>query len=150
MKIGLCWCGSRGHKNDFNRSIPFEVIRALGDVPGVQWQSLVIGDREDEATDAPWLERAGTKFPSFESTGLAMQEFDLVITVDTAVAHLAGALGVRAWVLVPIVPDFRWQLLRTDSPWYPTLRLYRQSIPGDWSHVVAEVIKALTELEVEA
>ena len=80
-------------------------------------------------------------------TAALLAELDLIITVDTSIAHLAGALGRPAWVLLPFAPDWRWQLVREDSPWYPTLRLFRQSRPGDWPSVIARV---RTELEALA
>ena len=86
-----------------------------------------------------------THFGTFADTAYAVNELDLVITVDTSVAHLAGALGIPAFVLLPFQPDYRWLLDRNDSPWYPTLRLYRQPAYGDWESVIHQIIKDLTQ-----
>jgi ADP-heptose:LPS heptosyltransferase len=81
---------------------------------------------------------------NFDDTAALIDNLDLVISVDTSVAHLAGALAKPTWLLLPVIPDWRWMLNRSDSPWYPTMRLFRQTKPGDWSSVVSEVVKLLT------
>ena len=82
----------------------------------------------------------------FSDTAAFIENLDLVISVDTAVAHLAGALGKPVWTLIPFAPDWRWMLNREDSPWYPTMRLFRQPSPGDWGTVMENVSRALKEL----
>ena len=82
---------------------------------------------------------------SFMDTAAIMMNLDLIITVDTSIAHLAGALGIPVWVILPYVPDWRWMLKRTDSPWYPTMRLFRQELPGDWGGAIQQVTEALRE-----
>jgi len=86
----------------------------------------------------------GSRLEDFMDTAAVMRNLDLVITCDTAVAHLAGALGVPVWVALPFVPDWRWLLDRSDSPWYPTMRLFRQEMPGDWDGVIRRVAVELS------
>jgi hypothetical protein len=145
--VGLCWAGSTGHKNDHNRSLPWSAMLPLATVPGINWYSLQIGPREAEAQGASWLHLAGDRWQTFDASASFVAGLDLVITCDSAVAHLAGALGVPCWVMIPAVPDFRWQLERTDSPWYPTLRLYRQAHHGGggWGGVIERIVHDLQE-----
>jgi hypothetical protein len=142
--IGLCWSGERVHDNDLNRSMALETLVPLLDVPGVQFVSL---QRDVRDADAPLLARRsdimpiGLEFSDFADTAAAVAALDLVISVDTAVAHLAGALGKPLILLLPFAADFRWLRERADSPWYPTARLFRQPRFGDWASVV-EVVRA--------
>ncbi len=139
-RIGLAWSGSTLHHNDALRSIPLAKLTPLfhsGDV----WVSLQKGPRD---SDRPALEASGIFDPTaelgdFADTAALISALDLVITVDTSVAHLAGALGKPVWVMLPFSPDFRWLLRREDSPWYPSMRLFRQRRPGDWEDVVARL-----------
>ncbi|MBL8556316.1 MAG: hypothetical protein JNL41_18725, partial [Phenylobacterium sp.] len=127
-RIGVATRGNPGHSNDAHRSLPADVAAELLALPGAM--SL-----EPEATGAK----------DFAETAAIVAGLDLVIAVDTAVAHLAGALGRPAWILLPrIFTDWRWMEGRADSPWYPTARLFRQASPGDWSAVLAEVRRTLT------
>ena len=144
-KVGLVWAGNPAHKNDRRRSIALDQIAVLFECPDVRWFSLQLGDR---AHDLAMLGRGrvadlAPELADFAETAAAIANLDLVITVDTATAHLAGALGKPVWVLLPFSADWRWQLHRNDSPWYPTARLYRQAAPGDWAGVVREVESAL-------
>jgi hypothetical protein len=146
FKVGLCWTGNPKHFNDRLRSIPAEILSPLGKVEGVTFYSL-----QKQPADGPPI-----KFPDFplvdhtaliedfSDTAALMMHLDLVITVDTSVSHLAGALARPVWTLIPIGPDFRGMLARTDSPWYPTLKLYRQPTANDWETVVRQVIGDLT------
>ena len=125
------------------------MLASLLALPGIAWFSLQQGDPAAQIAAARGAENI---VPLPEGTPLVdtaalLAELDLIITVDTSIAHLAGALGRPAWVLLPFAPDWRWQLVREDSPWYPTLRLFRQSRPGDWPSVIARV---RTELEALA
>ena len=88
----------------------------------------------------------GQEFKDFSDTAAVVDQMDLIISIDTSVAHLAGAMGKRLWVLLPDVPDWRWLMNRDDSPWYPTARLFRQSRPGDWRPVIQSIADALIEL----
>ena len=130
-RIGLAWSGNPAHKNDRNRSIALKQLLPLLSVPGVRFVSLQRDLREDDAAvlgNLPALVSIGAQLDDFADTAAAISLLDLVITVDTAVAHLAGALGKPVWVLLPFAPDWRWLLKREDSPWYPTARLFRQPL----------------------
>ncbi len=136
--VGLVWQGSRTNKNDRNRSIPrAQMIDALSGVPGMRLHSLQLGD---ESANMPNL-TAGSA--DLADTAEALMRLDLVVSVDTAVAHLAGALGRQVWVLIPFAPDWRWQLGRSDTAWYPSMRLFRQPRVGDWDTPLGEIRAAL-------
>jgi len=134
-RIGVVWSGNPKHGNDHNRSIPFSEFTSLFDVPGVQFFNL---QKEVSAGDATVLGARtnvidlSKELCDFADTAGAVEQLDLVITVDTSVAHLAGSLGKPIWILLPFAPDWRWLLDRTDSPWYPTATLFRQSAVADW------------------
>ena len=143
FRVGLVWSGSAVHKNDANRSLALEALRELLDVP-VEWHSLQKEYRDrDTLTAAPMIQRHEARMKDFTDTAALVSQMDLVISVDTSVAHLAGAMGKPVWILLPFAPDWRWLLEREDSPWYPTARLFRQSRPGDWLEVLARVSGAL-------
>jgi len=152
MRVGLIWKGSPLHENDADRSLPtLDLLSSLGTVPGVSYVSLQKGTGEDEAKrppPAPPLVDLGSKMEDFADAAAIMAGLDLVISVDSAMAHLAGALGKPCWLLLPdFKTDWRWLKERTDSPWYPgTLRLFRQKTRGDWATVIAEVRAALEGL----
>lgn len=146
LKVGLAWKGNRGQRHRDNRSIPLAELSVLFDNTEVEFYSLQPGGSADECEEE--LRRysiydAGTGFRDFADTAEAIRKMDLVISVDTAVAHLVGAMGKPVWVMLPFPADWRWLLDREDSPWYPTARLFRQSRTGDWAPVVAEVNDAL-------
>ena len=151
QKVGLVWAGNSKHKNDANRSVGFERFQPLLDTKGVDFYSLQVGERSRDI-GAPGLSGLdgkifdlGKDLGDFADTAAAVGQLDLVITVDTSVAHLAGALGTPVWTLLPWVPDWRWRLDRDDSPWYPTMRLFRQPAAGDWDAVIGEVGAALRD-----
>ena len=148
QRIGLVWSGAAGNEVDAQRSIGLAPLLPWLDMPGVQWVSL---QREPRPADAALLPRmpildATAELQDFADTAALVMALDRVIAVDTAVAHLAGGLGVPLWLLLPFVPDWRWQLHRSDSPWYPAARLFRQPAEGDWPAVVAAVREALQAL----
>jgi len=124
--LGLLTRGAPGHPDDANRSMPDEAAAGLASLPGVRR-----------------LEREATGARDMEETAEIVRGLERVITVDTAVAHLAGAMGKPCWLLLPYKGDWRWLTGRTDSPWYPSIRIFRQPAPGDWASVVAEVREAL-------
>lgn len=145
LQIGLCWAGNPGHPNDHNRSCPLTTLAPLLDVDGVNWISLQVGKAQAPIAQQGWpLVDWSKDFGDYAETAALISELDLVISVDTSVAHAAGALGIPVWLMLPHVPDFRWLLDRRDSPWYPGMRLFRQAQAGDWPGVVQTV---RTELE---
>ena len=141
LRVGLAWSGSLGHRNDHNRSIS---LRAMAPILHVD-ASFVSLQKDPRAADrAVLLERTDIIEPSadladFSETAALVCCLDLVITVDTSVAHLAGALGCPTWILLPWTPDYRWLLDRDDSPWYPTMRLFRQTETRDYASVLDRV-----------
>jgi Tfp pilus assembly protein PilF len=145
LRVGLAWAGSADHKNDFRRSITFEKLGPLLQTTGVEFFSLQTGPSAPQAKGTP-IQDFTSDLRDFGDTAGLIDQLDLVITVDTAVAHLAGAMGKRVWVLLAQIPDWRWMLNRPDSPWYPTMRLFRQQTRGDWDAPIAEVAMELEKL----
>jgi tetratricopeptide (TPR) repeat protein len=152
LKIGLCWQGNPKGRIDEGRSIPLERYRPLGSVPGVRLISLQRThgleqlSRLPEGMTVETLGEFDTGDDAFVDTAAIMRCLDLVITSDTAIPHLAGALGVPAWVALKHIPDWRWMLERSDSPWYPSLKLFRQVAAGDWDSVTTAMADALQGL----
>jgi hypothetical protein len=143
FKVGICWQGSLKHRDDRRRSMPLAQFAPLAKVPGLRLVSLQKGPGAEQirAVDFEVID-FGDYFSaeaSFVDSAALMEALDLVITCDTAAAHLAGALGRPVWVALPFSPDWRWLLDRTDSPWYPTMLLFRQPRAGDWSDVFARM-----------
>lgn len=144
LRVGFCWRGNASHRNDRNRSTELRPWRSLGTIPGTSWYSLQL-EEECLAFTCRNLRRL---IRDFADTAALIAQLHLVVTVDTAIAHLAGAMGRACFVLLPAVPDWRWQLARSDSPWYPSLRLYRQPHAGDWGTVFQQVggsVRAIVE-----
>ncbi len=149
MRIGIVWAGHTGHKGNAKRSIPLAMFRPLMDLNRVSLFSLQVGEASREVENPPPglnLIDLTTAIHDFADTAALMSHLDLVISVDTAVAHLAGAMGKPVWTLLPFAPDWRWLLGRTDTPWYPTMRLFRQRKPGNWTEVLGEVSRELEKL----
>jgi Flp pilus assembly protein TadD len=144
LNVGLVWAGHPQNRNDRRRSIPLSAFSALTDVPGVVLHSLQSGQaaRQIEGSPVALVDQESERLDFLGVAGL-VAELDLVITVDTAVAHLAGALGKPVWTLLPFAPDWRWLLGREDTPWYPTMRLFRQAVAGDWDGVLTRVASEL-------
>ena len=144
-RVGLAWAGNPGHANDHNRSLAFEVLRPLLDAD-LEFHSLLKtyrpGEREAMAADGR-IHDHSAELDSFADTAALVDRMDMVVAVDTSTAHLAGALGKPLLLLLPFVPDFRWGVSRSDSPWYPTARLLRQAAAGDWSGVIVEAAAVL-------
>ncbi|HEY2628866.1 MAG TPA: tetratricopeptide repeat-containing glycosyltransferase family protein [Usitatibacter sp.] len=140
-RVGIVWSGNASNPNDRNRSIPLETFRRIA-APGVQFVSLQPEVRaSDRAAYNAWtgLARFGEELKDFADTAALVSALDLVVTVDTSVAHVTGALGRPVWILLPHYPDWRWLLGRDDSPWYPSMRLWRQPVPRDWPAVLDAV-----------
>ncbi len=142
LRVGIAWAGSALHKNDHQRSIALDRFAAFMAVSDIEFVGL---QKEISAADASVLRgranviQIADELGGFADAAAVISHLDLVVSADTSVAHLAGALGRPVWVLLPFAPDFRWLLNREDSPWYPTARLFRQPRPGDWESVIARV-----------
>lgn len=147
LKIGVVWAGNPDHVNDRNRSIPLLLLKPIFGKVGAKYYSLQVGRGTEELVEAssPPIEALGSELKDFTDTVALISALDLLICVDTSVAHLAGALGKEVWVLLPTPADWRWLRDREDSPWYPTMRLFRQKVPGEWKEVIERVADALDQ-----
>jgi hypothetical protein len=140
LNIGLAWSG-RATPNP-RRSLPLEKLLPLTEIPGIRLISL----QADEARTTAGFENMqgwSTELTDFAQTAALIDNLDLVVSIDTAVAHLAGAMGKKTFVLLPHFADWRWLVDRNDSPWYPTMRLFRQPAFGDWDSPVADLIREI-------
>jgi hypothetical protein len=150
LRVGINWQGSAKFLWDYQRSIPLSQFASLAEVEGVRLVSLQKGFGAEQLADAPFavesLGEAVDEEAAFIDTAAIIANLDLVITSDTAIAHLAGALGARVWLAVSVSPDWRWLLEREDSPWYPTMRLFRQQAYGDWPGVFRRMADELAKL----
>lgn len=149
LRVGIAWAGKPSHKNDRNRSCPLEEFLPLLAVPGTRFYSLQKGPRAADLRSVGIAGIVGDLDPVLENFGVTahiMAQLDLVITVDTAVAHIAGALGRPVWVAMPLVPDWRWMFDRDDSPWYPSMTLYRQQRQGEWPDAFARIAADLAAM----
>jgi tetratricopeptide (TPR) repeat protein len=146
MKVGLVWAGSA--RPDPLRTCPLSQLSPLLDVPGVRWFSLQVGPAAAElaAVGGERIVDLSSELIDFAETAAAMNALDLIVSIDTATCHLAGALGRPTWTLLPFSPDWRWLLDRPDSPWYPTMRLFRQAERRAWGPVVERVAGELRAL----
>jgi hypothetical protein len=151
LRIGIAWAGSSTHVNNRNRSIALSRFAALFATPNVEFVTLQKELGPGEAAMLrlhPNVTPVGAELSDFADTAALISLLDLVVSVDTSVVHLAGAVGRSVWVLVPLAPDFRWLLDREDSPWYPTARLFRQPRLDDWESVLEHVraeLEGMTE-----
>ncbi len=149
LNVGIAWAGKPSHRNDRNRSAGIEPFIDLLGTPGAAFHSLQVGPRAADlaATGCAGLIRDHTaNINDFADTAALVAALDLVISVDTSVCHLAGALGKPCWVVIPYTPDWRWLMQREDSPWYPSLRLFRQASFGDWPGVFSRLTAALEKM----
>jgi Tetratricopeptide repeat/Glycosyltransferase family 9 (heptosyltransferase) len=152
LRVGIAWSGNPAHRDDTRRSIPFPLFRTLlRDDPRVSFyvvQADVRADDTEALTACPHVHNHARHLTDFGETAALLSLLDIVIGVDTSVMHLAGALGVPGWILLMNVADWRWLLTRDDSPWYPSLELFRQPRRGDWEAVLAAVSGRLEEMLV--
>lgn len=149
LRVGLAWAGRPEHQSDRQRSIPLADLAPLAGAPSTTFYSLQRGMAARQILDAPQglrLIDVTSELTTFAETAALIHHLDLVISVDTAVAHLAAAMGKPVWLLVPLIPDWRWMLKRSDSPWYPTMRLFRQERFGQWGVPVTRVAQCLSDL----
>jgi hypothetical protein len=146
MKIGLAWAGRATARKESYRSCSLKMFALFAELRDVIFYSLQKGRASEEATNPPEgmkLIDYTEEIKDFSDTAGFIQNLDIIISIDTAVAHLAGALGRPVWTLIPFAPDWRWSLNRDDCPWYPTMRLFRQPAPGDWSSVIGKIFNEL-------
>ncbi len=149
FKIGIAWQGNPDHKKDRHRSFRLDRFEALARMPGVRLFSLQVGSGNkqlDAVSDRFGVTDLGSRVDDFMDTAALVQHLDLVITPDTSLAHLAGALGLPVWVAIPFASDWRWLLERGDTPWYPTMRLFRQPRWGDWDEVFRKMTQGLATM----
>ncbi len=148
LRVGLVWSGNPDHRDDHNRSIPLRALLQVLDIDAT-FISLQKDPRPDDKAallDRPGVVDLTPHLTDFSETAALISCLDLVITVDTSVAHLAGALGRPTWILLPYTPDYRWLLDRDDSPWYPSVRLFRQTETRNYAEVIDRVRVALLSL----
>ena len=148
FNIGIVWSGNPQHGNDHRRTCELFRFKTLKTIKKTQLFSLQKGEAASDLknNNINWLTDLAPLIDDFSDTAAIIQKLDLVITVDTSVAHLAGALGKRVWILLPYHPDWRWMLKRKDSPWYPTARLFRQNKPGNWKKIFKDFKQELQSL----
>jgi FkbM family methyltransferase len=148
LKVGLVWSGDPLHARDRHRSIPLDAFAPLARIEGTRWYSLQkgrTGELKGSLLSSAIVDLDREIF-EYADTAAIIENLDLVVAADTSVAHLAGALGKPVWVLLPFSADWRWMEKREDSPWYPTMRLFRQRVAGDWAPVLGSVGAAMNEL----
>ena len=152
FRIGIAWQGNPASLFDQGRSIPLACYAPLARLPNVTLISLQMTHGLDQLQSLPEGMSVSTLGPDFNAgpdnvvdTAAVMKSLDLIISTDTSVPHIAGALGCPVWVLLKAAPDWRWQMEREDCPWYPTMRLFRQKTAGDWDDVIARVVDAVRE-----
>jgi Flp pilus assembly protein TadD len=152
FKIGINWQGNMNIRVDPQRSFPLDMFAPLAQIPGIRLISLQKGSGSEQLPEAAFpveiYEDVDTGPDAFIDTAAIIENLDLVITCDTSVAHLAGALGARVWVALKHVPEWRWQMNRSDSPWYPTLELFRQQERGDWASVFRRMADRLNQSRI--
>jgi hypothetical protein len=145
-QVGITWSGSQLHVNDHNRSMSLSQLAPLLNLD-VDWHILQTEIRETDELLLPQtpLKDWRPELTSLHETAGLLDQLDLLITVDTSVAHLSAALGKPTWIMLPYAPDFRWLLNRSDTPWYPSVQLFRQSKPRDWESVTSQIVNTLTK-----
>jgi tetratricopeptide (TPR) repeat protein len=152
LNVGLVWAGNATYERDAERSIPFEKLKPILQVDGVtffSFQAVLLASDEGYFRTFPKLVNLADRLHDFYDTAALVSKMDLIISVDTAVAHMAGALGKPVWLLLPFAPDWRWLLDRADTPWYQNTRLFRQYQRGDWHPTVLQVADELSQLRTQ-
>jgi tetratricopeptide (TPR) repeat protein len=150
LRVGLVWSGNPQHLRNRDRSVPLPRLRSWFEMPGVAWFSMLFGPGTEEIAGGGFESRIadlGSGLPDLADVAAALAGLDLLITVDTAFGHLAGALGLPVWTLLAWVPDWRWGLAESTTQWYPSMRLFRQPRRGEWQPVIDEVRQALAAFE---
>ncbi len=149
-RVGLVWAGRPDHPFDFARSASLRALAPLGDAAGVAWVALQVGAAAAQVGASAWraaLVNLGPEIASYADTMAVLDGLDLVVTVDTSVAHVAGAMGRPCWLMLARRPDWRWGLAGEETAWYPSVRLFRQKKLGDWAGVARDVVRALSAKE---
>jgi len=152
FKVGLVWTGNPKNANDKRRSLSIETLIPLLNIRGIKFFSLQMGEKSKELNLFGLNNRITDLSPDLKDTwdtAAAISLMDLIISVDTSVGHLSGAIARHTWLMLPFAPDWRWMLKREDTPWYPTVRLFRQPEPGDWGTVVEKIKRELTQIVKE-
>ncbi|MDP3752569.1 MAG: hypothetical protein Q8Q98_12005, partial [Polaromonas sp.] len=144
-RVGLVWSGTMANAALRKRAVPLAEMKTVMDGRASYYclQKELQADDREELKRTPEIEFLGDSLKDFSDTAALLEQMDLLITVDTSVAHLAGAMGKEVWIMLPFSPDWRWLLNRSDNPWYDSVRLFRQSAPGNWASVLGEVQAAL-------
>jgi tetratricopeptide (TPR) repeat protein len=145
LKVGFAWSPKLISALDYKHRCPLTEMQSLFALPEISWFSLQEGEHSDELTEFPKIIDVGSYSLDLADTAWAISQLDLVIAVNSPAAHLAGAIGKTTWVLLPFIPDWRWLLGRSHSPWYPSMRLFRQPSFGDWSSVITSINLVLQE-----
>ena len=149
FKIGIIWSGNPNQENDKNRSASFDNFKLLKKIPGVVLFSLQKGEAAGQLDD-PDIIDLSNNIANFADTAAIIENMDLIVSVDTSVTHLAGAMGKQTWVLLAHKADWRWLIDRHDSPWYPSVKLFRQKNPGDWDNLLNEVNEEIRNYFIES
>ena len=151
LTIAIAWQGNRDYRGDRRRSIPLAAFEPLARLPDVRLLSLQQGDGREQLAAVPWRDRVRDLGPEIDRDGAFLDcaaialAADVVVTSDSSIAHVAGAVGAKVMLALCHVPDWRWGMTGDTTPWYPTLRLFRQAAPGDWNDVFARIAAALAE-----
>jgi hypothetical protein len=148
INAGIVWAGNPKNVNDVNRSCSLKDFSTLFSSRNLSFFSLQFSEAAGQLKDSdfPVIDLGADRLDTFLKTASVIENLDLVITVDTSIAHLAGAMGKSVWTLLPYFPDWRWMLSRDDSPWYPSMKLFRQPEPKNWEAVFKKVLKELQVL----
>jgi Flp pilus assembly protein TadD len=151
LRVGLVWAGRQTHGDDWNRSMPAHLLAPLFQIPEIEYVSLQKGEVADRIGRPPTelAQDIGNRCTDFADTAAMIAQLDLVITVDTSVSHLAGAMGKPVWIMLPLIPDFRWRLQGDTTPWYSNVTLFRRKEGDGWERVVNSIAIALKQV-VEA